>query len=98
VLCDRFERRDANLSVVVPAVRETLEAYRNVHSAGILRRSSYEILKHIISKITARMATSAEDLCATTYVLSPTGRNELPSREQGPTIDGPCLGGDEETL
>jgi hypothetical protein len=71
-----------------------MEAYRNLHSVGILQRSSYEILKHIVSRIIAQMVTSAEDLYGTTYVLNPTGGNELRAREQGSTIDGPCLGGD----
>jgi hypothetical protein len=95
LLCDRFEQRDANLSLVILVVRETLEAYRNLYSAGILQRSSYEILKHIVSRIIARMATSAEDLCVTAYVQSPIGRNELRAPEQGLTIYSPCWGGDE---
>jgi hypothetical protein len=31
LLCDRLERRNATLSLVVPAVRETLDAYRNLY-------------------------------------------------------------------
>jgi hypothetical protein len=42
------------------------------------------------------MATSAEDLCVTAYVLSPTGRNEFRAREQRFTINGPYLDGDED--
>jgi hypothetical protein len=42
------------------------------------------------------MATNPDDLCVTAYVLSSTRRNELRAREQGFTIDGPCLGGDED--
>ena len=65
LLCDRLERRNATLSLVVPAVRETLDAYRNLYSARVLQPPSYEILKRILSKFIARMAMNVEDLCVT---------------------------------
>jgi hypothetical protein len=82
-LCDRLEQRDATLSVVIPAVRDTLEAYRNLHSAQVLQPSSDEILRHILSRFIARMATNAEDLCVTAYVFSLEGRDEVRAREEG---------------
>jgi hypothetical protein len=85
-LCHRFEQRNATLSQVVPAVRETLKTYQNLYSARVLRPHRYEIRKHILSRFIARMAMSFEDLCITVYVLSLEGRNEIRAREIGFTI------------
>ena len=86
LLCDRLERRNATLSLVVPAVRETLDAYRNLYSARVLQPPSYEILKHILSKFIAQMAMNVADLCVTASLLSVEGRNEIRARELGFTI------------
>jgi hypothetical protein len=83
LLCDRLERRNATLSLVVPAVRETLHAYRNLYSARVLQPPSYEILKHILSKFIARMAMKVEDLRMTADLLSVEGKNEILTREIG---------------
>jgi hypothetical protein len=86
LLCDRLERRNATLSLVVTAVRETLDAYRNLYSARVLQPPTYEILKHILSKFIARMGMNVEDLCVTAHLLSVEGRNEIRAREIGSTI------------
>jgi hypothetical protein len=86
-LCNHFvidqKGRSATLSLVVPTVRETLDAHRDLYSARILQPSSYEILEHLLSKFIARMAMNVEDICVTGYVLSFEGRNELRAREMG---------------
>jgi hypothetical protein len=76
-LCDRLKGRSATLSLVVPSVRETLDPYRDLYSTCILQRSSYEILKHLLSKCIARMAMNVEEICVTASVLSLEGRNEI---------------------
>jgi hypothetical protein len=80
-LCDRLEGRSATLSLVAPTVRETLDAYRDLYSARILQPSSYDILKHRLSKFIARMAMNVDDICVTASVLSLGGRNEIRARE-----------------
>jgi hypothetical protein len=81
-LCDRLERRDASLSNVVPAVRETLTTYRTLYSAGILVPENYVIFKHILSRLIARTATSVPEFCITAYILSSDGKLEIQKREQ----------------
>jgi hypothetical protein len=93
-LCDRFERRDASLSQVIPYVRQALTAYRDLYSARVLLPESYETFKHILSRLIARMATSVPDLCATAYVLSPDGKLEVRMRDQGFSI--PRVSADED--
>jgi hypothetical protein len=95
ILCDRLERRDASLSNVIPAVRETLTAYRELDSAGILVPESYEIFKHIASRFIARMATSVPELCVTAYVLSSGGKLEIQRREHGFAVADLPPGDDE---
>jgi hypothetical protein len=82
-LCDRREGRSATLSLVVPAVRETLDAHRDLYSARILQPSSYEILKHLLSTLIARMAMNVEDICVTPYVLSLEDSDEIRARGMG---------------
>jgi hypothetical protein len=84
---------------MVPAVRETLDAYQDLYSAHILQPSSCEILKHVLSKFITRMATNVEDICLTTYVLSLEGRNEIRAREMGFAVaEVHSRGGDGEHL
>jgi hypothetical protein len=82
-LCDRLERRNASLSTVIPSVRRALAAYRTLYSARILEPESYEILKHILSRLIARMVMNVQDLSATAYLLSPDGKSEIRMRERG---------------
>jgi hypothetical protein len=76
-LCDRREGRSTTLSLVVPAVREPLDAYRDLYSTRILQPSSSERLKHLLSKFIVRMAMNVEDICVTAYVLSLESRNKI---------------------
>jgi hypothetical protein len=98
ILCDRFERRDASLSQVIPYVRQALTAYRDLYSARVLVPESYETFKHLLSRLIARMATSVPDLCATAYVLSPDGKLELRMREQGFSIPRVSANEDDQDL
>jgi hypothetical protein len=92
-LCDGLEQRDAALSLIVPAVRKTLGAYRTFHSARVLQPPSYEMLKHVLSKFIARIIMIVEDLCVTTHALSLDGKNEIRRREAGFMISGAYVRG-----
>jgi hypothetical protein len=98
-LCDRREGRSATLSLVVPAVRETLDASRDLYSGRILQPSSYEILKHLLSRFIARMAMNVEDIYMTASVLSLERRNEIRAREMAFAVaEVHSRGGDGEHL
>jgi hypothetical protein len=83
---------------VIPSVRQTLAAYRTLYSARVLEPESYEILKHILSRLIARMAMNARDLSSTAYLLSREGKKEIRMREQGFSIGGTPSLEDEQLL
>jgi hypothetical protein len=74
LLCDRFEANHSALYSVVPLVREAIQQFSFV-ARDLTLCDSATILKHILSRFLARMATDAPEEAITAYLLSIDGRD-----------------------